>query len=1025
MHVWLHATTQVIIGNKSKEIWPVKTPFESRLYNVQCGYIYKLVLLSSLLLLPAILAWGQRSATTKVQSDGSRPEVAQSYDITAYGVRAVDHAPLTTASCNGTTSVTVESAAGFQKGDGVVIYGCGATETMATPSAPTVTPGITNTLTVPDAVLTMLAGHSIYLYKLVNRDKFGGLTLPSPATTLTTGPATLGENQLSIRTLSLSGSRLTVVTSTPESLAQGELVHITGASNEVFHAWANVSRITSKTSFVVESYPLYSAAGISATGGTLTYYTGNQITWKNTGSNIWETIVCASRPADSGTYHVIGLSYPLNGGIAFSSNTTFTDWGATLTSKPNLPSYISDSICTAGSATNDYLSTTITNISATTITIANAASQRTAGQTFLYDAAPGIKAAFTYALNNGNYGTVLIPPVTTSGTFFVNSLLDLSSFGSIPLREEGPLHLNETMIGPLRWTGVTAGHCCGASSYGLQLPIVGIGAAWPGVYYLNQIPLMDNLGFSASGNQALDMFIDTGTNQGGVLDKIIFGTGGTGDYTGMGLVARGCPFNQTYRDFVFTNGPGNSSSFDDTTWTPVMYFARNSTGLGCNGVGIWKLENVQFYARTFYAINQQGAGIVHNTYTQGSLLPIVTIQTVTGFSGVSLTMDGINVNDTSGEPYVATLGGTGATVYLAGASGLSSGGRAGVPPQITGTLPRAIFGLTDNGSQMGPGFGANQSNSHPFDVVPNSSFFDSQAFYANDYLDAGNFNSSRGIFQNAGPVSSNSGMFVPLATPILSVPAASSGGSIPEGGHLWCVNAVGFSAGWSKSSCQYFTVVGKNQTLTFNWTPVTGAQGYVLSRDGVQCLPDTNASCGGLTALVGTTNFVYNGAGASPGGIAPKTAAGDGSNGFNASGHFGLKYSCPETPPPPGVPGFDILYCDSGAHAVKELANSGSAYLLTRTIASGTSALGTSSIPSGACAPVVTGTATGAATADNLIIDDNASDLSGVTGYGVGISGALTIYKRITPGRVNFTICNSTRATITPGALTLQWRVVR
>jgi hypothetical protein len=1002
----------------------VKTSLALRRSEVQGKRIHKLALLSSLALFPGVLALAQQSATTTIRSAGSLAEPAQSYDITAYGARAVTHAPSTTASCNANTSVTVESAVGFQKGDGVVIYGCGATEAMSTPIAPTVTPGITNTLTVPDAVLTTLAGRSTYLYKLVNRDKFGGLTLPSPATTLTTGPATLGENQLSISTLSLSGSRLTVVMTAPENLAQGELVHITGTSNEVFHAWANISSIKSRTTFVIDNYPVYSASGISARGGTLTYYTGNQITWRNTGSNIWETIICASRPADLGAYHVIGLSYPLNSGIAFSSNTTFTDWGAKLTSKPTLPSYISDSICTAGSATNDYLSTTITNILGTTITVANAASQKASGKTFLYDAAPGITAAFNHAGNSGNYGTVLIPTPTANGTYYVNSLLDLSSFGNIPLREEGPLQLNETMIGPLRWTGVTAGHCCGAATYGLQVPVVGVNTAWPGVYWLNEIPLMDNLGFSASGNQAIDVFIDAGQNQGGVLDKITFETGSTGDYTGMGLVVRGNPFNQTFRNLVFVNGPGNGGSFADSTWTPVMYFARNNSGSGVLGANYEKLENIQFIGRTFYSIDNSPITI-HNVYTQGNLLPTINIQQVDGFSGASIVMDGILTNDTTGEAFLSMLGGMGATVYLSGATGLSSGTAAGVPPQITGAAPRAIFGLNDSGSQMGPGFGTGQSNSQPIDVIRNSALFDSQAYYANDYQDAGNFTSSRGIFQNAGPVSSNSGMFVPLVTPILSAPTASAGGSIPDGGHLWCVNAVGFHGGWSRSSCQYLTVVGANRTLTFNWTSVIGAQGYILSRDGVQCLPDANATCGSLTASVGTTTFVYSGAGASPGGIAAKTAAGDGSNGFNASGHFGLMYSCPETAAPTGVAAFDILYCDLSAHAVKELANNGSAYLLTRTIATGASALGTSSITSGACAPVVTGTATGAATTDNLIVDDNASDLSGVTGYGVSASGTLTIYRRIIPGRVNFTVCNSTRGPITPGALTLQWRVVR
>ncbi len=195
---------------------------------------------------------------------------------------------------------------------------------MSTPSAPTISPGVTNTLTVPDAILTKLTGGTTYSYKIVNRDRLGGLTLPSSATTLKTGPATLGENQLSISTATLLGNTLTVVMSATENLQTNELVHIVGMSNESLRGWYNISSIPNGTTFVINNVPVYSASGINTRGGTLTYYTGNQLSWKNSGPNIWETIICASRPADSGSYHVIGLSYPVNAvPVPYGSNTTF------------------------------------------------------------------------------------------------------------------------------------------------------------------------------------------------------------------------------------------------------------------------------------------------------------------------------------------------------------------------------------------------------------------------------------------------------------------------------------------------------------------------------------------------------------------------------------------------------------------------------------------------------------------------------------------------------------------------------
>ena len=94
------------------------------------------------------------------------------------------------------------------------------------------------------------------------------------------------------------------------------------------------------------------------------------------------------------------------------------------------------------------------------------------------------------------------------------------------------------------------------------------------------------------------------------------------------------------------------------------------------------------------------------------------------------------------------------------------------------------------------------------------------------------------------------------------------------------------------------------------------------------------------------------------------------------------------------------------------------------TIASGTSAMGTGAITSGTCATVVTTTATGAATTDNLIANPTV-DPTGVTGYAVSATGSLYIQSYITSGNVNFKVCNNTSGSLTPSALTMQWRVIR
>jgi hypothetical protein len=96
----------------------------------------------------------------------------------------------------------------------------------------------------------------------------------------------------------------------------------------------------------------------------------------------------------------------------------------------------------------------------------------------------------------------------------------------------------------------------------------------------------------------------------------------------------------------------------------------------------------------------------------------------------------------------------------------------------------------------------------------------------------------------------------------------------------------------------------------------------------------------------------------------------------------------------------------------------------TNTIASGTAALGTGAIASATCATVVTSTATGTATTDVLTASFN-GDPTAVTGYIPATAGMLTIFAYPTANAANFKVCNNTNASVTPGAVTLNWRVVR
>jgi hypothetical protein len=94
------------------------------------------------------------------------------------------------------------------------------------------------------------------------------------------------------------------------------------------------------------------------------------------------------------------------------------------------------------------------------------------------------------------------------------------------------------------------------------------------------------------------------------------------------------------------------------------------------------------------------------------------------------------------------------------------------------------------------------------------------------------------------------------------------------------------------------------------------------------------------------------------------------------------------------------------------------------TVTSGTSAMGTGAIASAACATVVTTSATGTATTDVIWWGFN-GDPTGVTGYVPLTAGMLTIIAYPSANNVNFKVCNNTTSSITPGAITLNWRVIR
>ena len=129
----------------------------------------------------------------------------------------------------------------------------------------------------------------------------------------------------------------------------------------------------------------------------------------------------------------------------------------------------------------------------------------------------------------------------------------------------------------------------------------------------------------------------------------------------------------------------------------------------------------------------------------------------------------------------------------------------------------------------------------------------------------------------------------------------------------------------------------------------------------------------------------------------------------------------------PGTPAANTAPCwyDSTAHGGWRCKANNSTTVYGMFVSwSGTATLGTAEIAANACATAVTTAATGVATTDVISWTPNA-DLNAVTGYGKASTDGLIIYPYPTADNINFKVCNGTGVAITPGAASLNWRVIR
>jgi hypothetical protein len=943
-------------------------------------------------------------------------------DITAFGARAAvsnynDGA--TTVTCtNGSANVTLGSASFFVNGDGVTLQGCGATNTMTTPTAPTVVPVFASGGTGTHLTVNSSTGASTYLYKVVGRDKYGALTLPSSATTITTGLASLGLQTAAIASVSRSNDTVTVTTSTSLSLIAGQMVDMTLVPGNTFNGWFRICSITSGTVFTLCATPTDTRNQTSnladqtsaGSGGTLAYYSGNSVRWTFQ-SGVWEYYTCASRPADSGAYHVIGVSKPNDPTSGFQDN-QYEDWGATYQGNQTFPYYVTDSICTAASATNDPLTTTIVSGAGTTsLALATTAlNNNVAGNQILLDAAPAITAAATASVNG--VGNIYIPPAADSAHGFpINSFLSLTNQG-LSVRQAGRLLLGETLEinGAMNWDGSWAS--LGAPQFSTNSgAAIYDSVASPGIHLRGGDNVLRWLNVDSYTNGTTLIVEDSGQT---LFEHVNLLTGGVAstDYLGMAMVYRDT--SGTIADHSMSWGDilGGPSIGNDLSWTPLVWMAA-----GQNGSGGWQnsFYDVQLHYMNFSrrGIEIDGGGNAATlgmdwVYRQGGYTPMVTITN----AGNNTFYKFFHVyQDTENEPLVANL------CCVAGNSfqgtfdfDLVTGGAQ--TPLISGNRPvslRLKGWVVNGGDAYGTTLGPNRSVSEDKELTYTVTYpFETSGLYTY------NAEPMRKLYEPEAVVGGYSHYWV-LPPPTSITATAASGGSVPAGTYVYSVSATGIDGGETiaqPAPSSTVTTSSGTQTVNVGWTPTVGAASYNVYRCNTSNTCTIGGVIGGTVFGVGfwyrvashVTGTTYADTAASSPTNSMPAFSGTGVSGINDQYVWGKTFACPETSAPAGVAGFDFLYCDATAHRWKKIENNGAA----QTVGSADSA---------ACAyqgPATAVTGTGAAATYYTCTLP-----AGVMGAGQGI--IITVVAKHTTGTaaVNYTLSfggTSTTAVAPAGA---------
>jgi hypothetical protein len=790
--------------------------------------------------------------------------------------------------------------------------------------------------------------------------------------------------------MTLSNNVLTVATTAAHKFSPYAQVYIQyfSSNTPLFEGFYVIASTPSATTFTI-NVPFDSRVPGTATSdtsaATVVSFNCNHLQWSPV-TNAWIYYVYGR---SGGSYNLIGVTRP--------QEPFWDDYGSPLEDGLIAESYIPTTAPV--SASNQYLlAKVIAGGGTTKLTVTPSASHSVSRKTARMGSDGGILAAFTAAnsIAGGNVGAKLYIP--TGAFYLAGHFIVPTSYVGYRIQENGSLVLADTFDAngqTLSWYG-DAAHTASQFQWESTASVGGNSGGNPMIYGLGSYSHIEHMTFSDYGGNQGVIFVQDLINLS--MDYV---TMSEANYPMAQMFMERGDFGFKFHKMAFMGSqyPNNAESSIGYTFLPGVVFKARVDGTS-TAVGDFNFDSSWFVGRSGVEVSGApgrpgdscpggvAAGTLSASNTQNMDIPLFILSSYPCVNPVVASGIGWNVLDTQPADFPTSLissfaeSSAQAGIFYTGSS-VVQGGRniyTGIPMAGGYTVPGANHENNNYGAAYGifanhPTYGA--------------------------YIG--------GYFQMSENMDMPAGHGITLSTARVGAPTVTNlgAGLVQPGAHYYQVAIVGADgADGIAGPPTWITIpAGSPAEVQISWTDVPGATGYRVWRDS-----QMTAYCGSFSPVL--SNSCIDNVGFTNGALPTVSATGLPSLYPGKITTQKLVFAS-TTAGNYGIGTFSGHFTANRTITIPD-----ATFTMAQVIAQGTSTLGTSAIADMTCASVVTTPADGVTTADVISYSFNAAP-SGT--YTTG----LFLQSYVTPGNVNFLVCNPTATSLTPPAATLNWRVTR